>query len=116
MKKKLVNVVVKRSRWSRRANDNALYVPSSKRMCCLGFCARAAGYEISEINDVSAPIGLAVSGIANRWNQAFGSASSRILDEMMDINDNPKEWPAEIAEPALTKLAKKIGINLSFVD
>lgn len=107
-------VTIKRSRWSTKPEDNQLLDSVSKRMCCLGFCALAAGYDREEILDVATPFGLSNT---DRWKQAFPNLNPLgiLIDSMVDVNDNPKMSRKE-KEPKLIELAAKGGVTLQFVD
>lgn len=102
-------VTIKRSRWSTKPEDNRLLDPVSKRMCCLGFCALAAGYTRNEILDVAEPPELAISSM---WLEKFKDLP---ITSMMTINDS-KDMSRKEKEPKLIKLAAKAGVTLQFVD
>lgn len=102
-------VTIKRSRWSTKPEDNRLLDPVSKRMCCLGFCALAAGYKRSDIIERAEPDELLDE---SKWNEKFGALP---ILSMMRINDS-KDMSRKEKEPKLIELAARGGVTLQFVD
>lgn len=102
-------VTIKRSRWSTKPEENRLLDPVSKRMCCLGFCALAAGYKRSDIIERAEPDELIDK---SKWEEKFGKLP---VASMMRINDNV-DMSRKEKEPKLIELAAKAGVTLQFVD
>ncbi len=115
---------VKRSEWYRGLweNNSALFVKRQDRTsgqmdrkrCCLGFFANACGlsdrqivncHELSDVSEVS------TKGATDDWN----SLPIGLLGDIMETNDNGNTSD-EQREKKLTKLFKKAGHEIVFVD
>lgn len=114
MAKKRVTVVVDANRWAapmKETTESAL-LTDSKRMCCLGFCARVAGYDANEIRGVALPFDL---DDQDRFVVMFPQLGMDQQYELADINDDFSQSKADRAQ-AITKLGKKYGVDFQFVN
>lgn len=95
-KKKLPTFTISRRRWHRGREEYAsqLYVPETRKMCCLGQIARQCGCAIDDIKslptpddvdhaEVFIPIGLVDD------EQGYFS-NKQLAEDMMEVNDNEK--------------------------
>ena len=113
-----MNLVVKRSKWLRGAGPNGdsyLLHPTNRRMCCLGFLARAVGYKPCEIKGTHTP---AYVKDPSKFPAAIVSGdddNTLLCDDMMDTNDSATLNDTQ-REYKLTRLFKKADIAITFVD
>lgn len=123
----MLTVKVSRRRWLRGTKENKdtlfskLLQPErdGKKMCCLGFAARAGGIAASAIRDVGTPAGVAdsswpkaLSGLISKRNHY--PENSRVCSSLMGANDNHKSTRVE-KEARIRELGRKIGLRFVFV-
>jgi hypothetical protein len=126
MAKKLIPVEIKRSRWLRGRAPSYLRNEAGKQ-CCLGFVCRQAGWKAKDLVGRGMPAGLygtekvdtpplVLRGLVTNVSSGYDYLrNSDVAEELASINDEPNFTP-EQRETALTKLAKKAGLQFIFVD
>ena len=110
---------INRRKWKRGSGDSALLMPKGSefagQMCCLGFLARAVGhtrkeiYDYSKPSEIDAPKDFIVGNLLGRYGN-----DNNLCGKLMQVNDNDKIDDTK-RESLLTKLFKKIGVNVVFV-
>jgi hypothetical protein len=112
--------VVERSKWL-RGSPNGCLLNNEGKMCCLGFYARACGFEPEDIRNVNSPFTLVYQDQFN-WDTKllvsdphFGRTSSESCKDAITTNDSE-----EIADPEreadLTDTFNQMGVTVTFVD
>ena len=110
---------INRRKWKRGPGDSALLMPKGSefagQMCCLGFLARAVGHTRKEIysyfkpSELDAPKGFIVDNLSGK-----DGYDNKLCNKLMEVNDDNKIDDTK-REGLLTKLFKKIGVNVVFV-
>ena len=113
--KNVKTLVIKRSRWLRGESNSYLLRPKDKKMCCLGFYARACGAQASDINGYCAPS--EYSGFP-AWllsDDFFaGPACSSAAYKLMRANDSVNKTDKQ-REKIIKAEFKKRGVTVKFV-
>lgn len=109
----MVKVVVKKSLWGapdkKLAINSQLRSAKTRRMCCLGFCARQAG--MKDITDVAFPY---EHDEYNKFKAMFPKLTIGTQDDLAEINDSSELSRKEKAKQ-ITALGKKHGVEFVFV-
>ena len=111
---------INRRKWRRGSGDSALLMPKEAdefagQMCCLGFLARAVGHTRKEIYDYSKPSEIDAPKDFIVDNLLYKNRKdNNLCGKLMQVNDNDKIDDTK-RESLLTKLFKKIGVNVVFV-
>jgi hypothetical protein len=134
--KDVKSFVVDRKTWYRgKGTDRSCLLNNANRMCCLGFYALACGLDKKVIRNIPDPShavklteGEAVQDINEksvtrksdvRWSTKLINKNDIYHDntyhcyDLMSVNDDD-EITEEVRENELTKLFKKIGIQVTF--
>lgn len=118
----LLKVIVDRRRWLRGIGSihSSLFDDVNKKMCCIGFAARACGCSIDQIRDRPSPACVATTypDMAKARLARFITAegdNSGSTERMMEINDNTSISDEE-REDRLKKWGKKLNIQFTFVN
>lgn len=110
----MITVTIRRSLWGK----DALYNPKSKRYCCLGFCAKHAGYETKQLVGVELFLKSEFNKTHKKWDDAkniFPKLSLNFQQELADINDSTV-LPMKAKEEQIKVVGARAGINFQFVD
>lgn len=121
-------VIVRRSRWGigMLRNQDGL-------QCCLGFCARQAGYKVDEIEETADGIELMAHAYANieesiekqqrtskrdlrnstAFREAFPGLTDSLQNSIASVNDG--HMSVDVKEAQLTKLFNDAGVKIVFV-
>jgi hypothetical protein len=102
---------------------SSLLDKKTKRMCCLGFAACAAGVSKKDITNIGSPAGIKLkekAKIAKKFPWLLssslvdlGTMDSPIAGDLMGINDNPKiSLPKKRAK--IKEIFKKNGVEVIF--
>ena len=129
-KKETLKVLeISRSKWSRGSAasatiTNALVMPNTKHMCCLGFLGKSCGISMKAMTDVIYPESHAYkhSAQAKKWPEGVldenEDVSSHLInswwtEKAIDYNDD--EMLAKDRERVLKEHFKDIGYKVVFV-
>ena len=119
MTEKLKEFTIDRSRWLHGERKNSkLYRISDSKMCCLGFCARAVGYNVADIRGKDTPWDLNRSPQESKWPKWFFKGNeniqTKVVGKLMKVNDkvggDNREREREIA-----RTFKKYDIKVNFI-
>ena len=121
----MLKVEVDRRTWLRGegSRDSFLLRRSDGKMCCLGSVALALGYTQDQIRGYTTPSALTDvtkfvdTGFVFKESTEAGPAPTQTCHDMMKDNDsqNPSYKDSE-REEDLTRFAKKLGIELVFIN
>lgn len=115
---------VKRSKWARKDDEiesmgNSALLNYEGNMCCLGFACKEMGVQENILNGAACPdeVGeLLPKGNPLTIELGGGVCNpSSLSSNAISINDNPG-LPSPEKEKQLTKLFKREGIKINFVD
>jgi hypothetical protein len=106
---------IKRKRWLRGvgSDDAYLYRSEDRKMCCLGFYARALGYPVNKIRDIQDPENCDDKEDMDSLLNEYGYNNS-ICQNLIHVNDSPSFGDSD-REVQIKKLFKKIGVDVTFV-
>jgi len=111
MTDKLVDVVVKRSKWFRGQGANESYLLGTDGlMCCMGFAALAQGVPKERILNYQT-----FYQTGELRTPAGNASNNRVLNSLYVTNDSERITDEE-RETEITRLGLKEGYNFSFVD
>lgn len=112
-----LKVKIDRSYWARSSKrkyvvDNNL-LNDDGSMCCLGFVSLACGLKKKDISNIGLPY--AVDQLPNKKYTEIWEAVCQECGEIAEVNDDYIGKSDAQREAKLTKMFKKIGIDVSFV-
>ncbi len=119
MKKKLIKVVIERSKWLRGTGDGTLLDDNGCK-CCLGFLGKVCGYTDKDIKRKGTPADLNTKSFANnKWPESIlepdGRYNTKLTDDLTTANDSTTLKGAN-KERRVKSLGKQGGIDFVFVD
>jgi len=108
-------LTIDRKKWARGGKEPAYLLSGKGKMCCLGFDARACGLSKERILMQMEPCEIEVSPDEKHYItkrlisviNGYGN-NSKLIDDLMSLNDNPDIGDSE-REERLTPLLKKLG-------
>ena len=114
----LLEVIIDRSKWARGPDDpknpTRALLGDDRKMCCLGFVARALGATSRQIDGRAMPSDAGILCLRpllvqkRKWyDTALARAASR---------ENDSRVPDDIREAHLTSLFRKHNVTIRFVD
>ena len=113
-----MKLVIDRRKWKRGVGESGLLMPKDSeypgQMCCLGFLARETGHSRKSISGVATPEDLCKPKkfISEHLLKANAHNNRRCI-KLMSVNDSEQISDTK-RESTLTKLFKKIGVNVKF--
>ena len=122
----LKTLTISESRWLRGIGDEDSYLksPTEDKLCCLGFCALAAGYPINEITSIRQPADLdppqkiiEAFPFLLKERMHFGNykawIDSDVTNSLMEINDDETISDDERKEK-LTQVFADNGVTVTW--
>lgn len=98
--------------WPHGINGSLLYRNTDKRMCCLGFMARACGAKVSQIRGRGSPENVP----SIDWPDGMigdGRTNIEAVREVMKLNDDPSITSKQ-RETRVKRALKAFGFNVVF--
>lgn len=111
----LTELTIEPARWSRGCTS--MLLEAGGKMCCLGFLAKACGYDDATILNQSTPGSLITNGLPNMFPESMidGDKTSQFGIQAVVINDD-----VTLSEPERRQRLKLLflenGIKLLFSD
>lgn len=104
--------VIDRTKWL-HGNDDGLLLSEEGKMCCLGFYTKSCGVKNEHILNVGVPSKLNDNDLMKlpSWLRKFGSKN---VAELVSFNDD-SEMPEKEREKSISKIFKKLHINVRFI-
>lgn len=108
--KEVTELVIDRARWGTGIEGGVLYSSDTKKMCCLGFLARAYGSKVKDITNKGFPS----DGQAPEAFCIGEHGPNVAARKAADANDNP-DGRSRDREAAIRSIFANAGIKVKFV-
>lgn len=102
-------VTITRTKWGTKALRN-----KAGNMCCLGFCAKAAGIQDKDLQGVGMPDDLASDELRHKFFARFPDLDTNLAEDLAVINDSSRKRHNK--EKLIKQHGRDANIDFRFVD